>query len=244
MRRTRTFLAMAAVAAIVTIVASFVGVAGATSSKVSFATAPTGFKAFLVYLAEPTLAPGEQSIFTDAEHVNFFQQTIMGRTADEVAEQEQLAEQYFHDRFGLDFGAGSSGFTFDAFVLNPHVNYRAYIVSGKAVPNTGWEVRDGGFQVVLTEDTVLHGTYGGSAGIAAPAGASMVFGDYNIDVTNPGSSDILIHYQSHSPIIGRADGEVSFNCDLISAAWGPGAARGVALPDGSIRNVITFPPNL
>jgi hypothetical protein len=113
-----------------------------------------------------------------------------------------------------------------------------------AVPNTGWEVRDGGFQVVLTEDTVLHGTYGGSGGIEAPAGASMVFGDYNIDVTNTGAGDILIHYQSHSPIIGRTDGEVSFNCDLTSTAWGPGAARGVALPNGSIRNVITFPPNL
>src|SRR5918994_6850433 len=158
---------MAAGAAIITIVASFVGVAGATSSKVSFATAPTGFKAFLVYLAEPTLAPGEQSIFTDAEHVNFFQQTIMGRTADEVAEQEELAEQYFHDRFGLDFGAGSSGFTYDAFVLNPHVNYRAYIVSGEAVPNTGWGGRDRGFPVVLAEDTNLPGAYGGAARMEA-----------------------------------------------------------------------------
>jgi hypothetical protein len=220
MRRRRALLATAAVAATVAIVASLVGVAGATSSKVSFATAPKGFGAFLVYLAEPTLAPGEDSIFTDAERVAFFQQTIMGRSPEEVAEQEQLAKDYFHDRFGLDFGAGSSGFTFSAFVLNPHVNYRAYIVSGMAVPNSGWEVRDGGFQVVLTEETVLHGTYGGSAGIEVPAGASMVFGDYNIDVTNLGSSDVLIHYQSHSPIISRADGEVSFNCDLMTTRWG------------------------
>ncbi len=244
MRRTRALLTTAAVAATIAIVAGVLGVANASSSKVSVAAAPKGFQAFLVYLAEPTLAPGEDSSFTDAEHVDFFQHTIMGRTPEEVAEQEQLAKDYFHDRFGLDFSAGPSGFTFSAFVLNPHVNYRAYIVSGMAVPNTGWEVRDGGFQVVLTEDTVLHGTYGGSDGIEAPAGASMVFGDYNIDVTNAGSSDILIHYQSHSPIIGRADGEVSFNCDLTSIAWGPGAARGVALPDGSIRNVITFPSNL
>jgi hypothetical protein len=254
--RARALYTTAAIVAAIALVAGAIGVAGATSSKgavgaagatnskVSVAAAPKGFKAFLVYLAEPTLAPGEHSSFTDAEHVTFFQQTIMGRTPDEVAEQEQLAKQYFHDRFGLDFGAGSSGLTFSAFVLNPHVNYRAYIVSGMAVPDTGWEVRDGGFQVVLTEATVLHGTYGGSDGIEVPAGASMVFGDYNIDVTAPGLSDILIHYQSHSPIIGRADGEISFNCDLIRTRWGSGAARGIALPNGSIRNVITFPPNL
>ncbi len=162
MRRTRALLTTAAVAATIAIVAGVLGVANASSSKVSVAAAPKGFQAFLVYLAEPTLAPGEDSSFTDAEHVDFFQHTIMGRTPEEVGEQEQLAKDYFHDRFGLDSG----------------------------------------------------------------------------------SSDILIHYQSHSPIIGRADGEVSFNCDLTSIAWGPGAARGVALPDGSIRNVITFPSNL
>jgi hypothetical protein len=32
------------------------------------------------------------------------------------------------------------------------VNYRAYIVSGRPVPTTGWEVLDGGFQMVLTEE--------------------------------------------------------------------------------------------
>jgi hypothetical protein len=54
----------------------------------------------------------------------------------------------------------------------------------------------------------------------------MVFGDYNIDVTNTGAGDILIHYQSHSPIIGGTDGEVSFNCDLTSTAWGARRRKG------------------
>lgn len=245
MLRARASRSTAALAlGIVMILGLVVGVANALSPKVSTAAAPKGFTEFLVYLAEPTLSPGEPSSFTDSEHVNSFQQNVMGRTPEQVADQEQLAQQYFHDRFGLNFGDGSGGFTFSAFVLNPHVNYRAYIVSGMTVPNTGWEVRDGGFQVVLTEDTILQGTYGGSEGIQVPAGASMVFGDYNIDVKTPGLSDILIHYQSHSPIIARADGEVSFNCDLTHPQWGSGAARGVALPNGSIRNVITFPANL
>lgn len=149
-----------ALTGLLAIVLGTVGIANALNSKVSIAAAPKGFNHFLVYLAEPTLAPGEESTFTDPTHLDFFQHTVMGRTSAQVAEQEQLAKQYFADRFGLEFGAGSSGFTFSAFVLNPHVNYRAYIASGMTVPNTGWKVRDGGFQVVLTEDTTLHGTYG------------------------------------------------------------------------------------
>jgi hypothetical protein len=230
-------------------------VAFGSGHKITTAAAPQGFRAFLVYVAEPTLAPGEPSSFTDAANVDHFQHDIMGRTAAEVTQQRDMAAAYFDERFGLDFSTATvaqdgslsiPGATLQAFVLNEHVNYRAYVVSDRAVPDTGWLVRDGGFQVALTEGTLLHGSYGGSEGILAPAGAAMVFGDYNIKVEPPGrvsAGNILIHYQSHSPIIARADGETSFNCDLISDQWGPGAARGVAV-NGTIRNVITFPAQL
>ncbi|MPY93718.1 MAG: hypothetical protein GEV08_11860 [Acidimicrobiia bacterium] len=66
----------------------------------------------------------------------------------------------------------------------------------------------------------------------------------NIDVERPDRNerapehdgDIRIHYQSHSPIIARADGQVSLNCDLSHEEWGDGAARGVVV-DGDIRHV-------
>ena len=238
-------------------VSGSVAVASTSSRQVTTAAAPAGFRAFLVYLAEPTLQPGEPSSFTDPAHVDFFQQVIMGRTPAGIAQQQALAIAYFNERFGVDFSAAQPGpdgtltipgATFGPFVLNEHVNYHAYVASDRTVPNTGWPVRDGGFQVVLTQGMLLHGSYGGSAGILAPAGASMVFGDYNILVEPPGqaadpSKNILIHYQSHSPIIARADGETSFNCDLLSQQWGPGAARGIAI-NGTIRNVLTFPAQL
>lgn len=223
------------------------------SAKITTAAAPQGFHAFLVYLAEPTLAPGEPASFTDATHVDEFQHDIMGRTDAEVAQQRDMAIAYFDQRFGLDFSTATvaadgslniPGATFQAFVFNPDNNYRAYVVSGRSVANTGWQVRDGGFQVTVTQDMVLHGSYGGSTGVSVPAGAAMVFGDYNIQVEPTGSTgNILIHYQSHSPIIARADGEISFNCDLISAQWGTGAARGIVV-NGAIRNVLTFPAQL
>jgi hypothetical protein len=48
---------------------------------------------------------------------------------------------------------------------------------------------------------------------------------------------------SHLPIIARADGETSFNCDLTSDQWGPGATRGIVVND-TVRNVLMFPPQL
>jgi hypothetical protein len=237
-------------------------VAFGSGHPITTAAAPEGFRAFLVYLAEPTLAPGEPSSFTDAANVDHFQHDIMGRTDAEVTQQRDLAVAYFNNRFGLDFSTATAaadgslsipGATFTPFVFNEHNNYHAYVVSGRAVPDTGWQVRDGGFQVTLTQGMMLHGSYGGSNGISAPAGAAFVFGDYNIKAEPPGEAtgnikgeateNILIHYQSHSPIIARADGETSFNCDLTSEQWGPGAARGVVV-NGAIRNVLTFPPQL
>jgi hypothetical protein len=251
----RTYRALAILVGILLVIFSGALAFGAGHNKITTAAAPQGFRAFLVYVAEPTLAPGEPSIFTDAANVDHFQHDIMGRTDAEDALQRDLAVAYFDERFGLDFSTATPGndgslsipgATLHAFVQNEHVNYRAYVASDRAVPDTGWLVRDGGFQVTLTQDAVLHGSYGGSVGISAPAGSAMVFGDYNIKVEPPGqvaAGNILIHYQSASPIIARADGEISFNCDLTSDRWGPGAARGIVV-NGAIQNVITFPAQL
>ena len=76
----------------------------------------------------------------------------------------------------------------------------------------------------------------------------MTFGDYNIKVDRPGRSErgetIQIHFESGSPIAGDVDGTFHFVCDLAHPVWGAGHARGLGTPDGSIRNVLTFPPSL
>jgi hypothetical protein len=95
---------------------------------------------------------------------------------------------------------------------------------------------------------VLHGTWGGAAGKPASAGAIMAFGDYNIKVERPGRSErgeeILLHFESGSPIFPDVDGAFHFICDLTHEDWGAGCACGVVRADGSVRNAITFPASL
>lgn len=159
------------------------------------------------------------------------------------------------DRFGLDFRAVSAptptgpwdinGARLQGSVFSPANRYTAYVVSEEWVGSEGWIVRDSSFNVSLTEDQTLHGTWGGAAGKPA-TGAAMTFGDYNIKVDRPGASErgetILIHFESGSPIVGDMDGTRHFVCDLAHAEWGAGHARGVVLGDGAVRNVLTFPP--
>lgn len=219
---------------------------------------PAGFTKYLVYLGESTVAPGEPGLFTDAAHVNHFQGVIMQRTPVEVAAEEAAAEQFFWQRFGLNFTATEPdangvqaipGATFQAFVQNEDANYRAYTISGESVPSQGWLVRDGGWIITLTEDMVLHGDYGGMDGKFTPAGAIVVFGNYNIKVESKkgkagqNGRTIIIHYESGNPILPDADGVMHFVCTLTHPEWGLGRARGV-VEGKTIRNILTFPPEL
>ena len=71
--------------------------------------------------------------------------------------------------------------------FDPRNNYRAYTISGMEVPSPGFLVRDGGWNLTIGPySEVLHGTYGGAAGKLMPAGAAMVFGNYNILVERLG----------------------------------------------------------
>jgi len=144
-------------------------------------------------------------------------------------------------------------FTLRGFFLNPKVNYTAYVISGEAVPSQGWVVRDGGWSVTLDQDMILHGSYGGAAGKPTPAGASLVFGDYNIKADRPNvnapphsEQTIVIHSQSDTPVVLGRDDTMPFICDLIHPEWGIGKVRGVVNPASQtvIRNVLTFPPSL
>lgn len=220
---------------------------------------PSGFTKYLVYLGESTVASGEPGSFTDPASVAHFQQEIMGRTPAEVEAEKARAEDFFWQRFGLDFRSTDpdangaehiDGAMLMAFVQNPDANYRTYTVSGRAVPAAGWMVRDGGWSVVLTEDMFLGGDYGGAEGKLVPAGAIVVFGDYNIKVRNNRShagphadETILIHYESGHPIVVNADGVLTFQCALSHPEWGLGRARGV-VEGKTIRNVLSFPPEL
>jgi len=136
------------------------------------------------------------------------------------------------------------------FMQNPKANYRAYSISGESVPSEGWMVRDGGWIAMLTEEMLLRGEYAGADGKLTPAGAVMVFGNYNIKKDErQGSSSkhrektIVIHCESGNPISVNSDGVMTFQCALSHPQWGLGRARGV-VEGKTIRNVLTFPPEL
>ena len=156
--------------------------------------------------------------------------------------------------------------SFQSFTFNPAHNYRAYSISGEAVPSEGWVVRDGGFSatVVAAGGVTLGGQF---RGVHVPKGTSFAFGDYNILVSEPDDDrqgddrqrEIILHYRSGDPIFADQFGVSAFRCGLVNSetdlgltesSWA-GMAQGVVrppqnLPDGrvkvSIRNVLTFPP--
>lgn len=212
------------------------------------APTPEPFGKYLVYSAagvfDPTIPPVEGDLAV------WFHREIMGRDATAMAAERMAADRYFMRTFGASYVPGS----LVAFGLDPRVGYTAYYVSGANVPSEGWVVRDGGFQALLTDGTMV------------------VYGDYNIKVTRRGRHDrdgkdddgddrgrgrkdpppIIIHYESADPIHFHPDGSLYFRCRLRSDSFrdfGGGLAQGVSaphtLPDGrtvsNIRNVLTFP---
>jgi len=220
-----------------------------------------GFDHVLVYLAEPYVE-GEWDSAAEAER---FQREIMGRSHEEVVSNRREAEAFYEERFGLTFPGevglweseesddGSAVLT--PFYQDPDVGYNAYVVSGRGMPNNhgdgatnrdemaAGKVRDGGWIVSITEDTTLHGTYGGPEGYQIDAGGMLAFGDYNVKLGDR-EDPIEIRYESEHPIL-PLDMPTAFNCDLFHEEWGEGQVRGTTnIPGGSIRNVLTFPPNL
>jgi hypothetical protein len=93
-------------AVLLVLVSGLIGVAQAAPKNQPAghaAPTPEGFTKFLVYMAEPTLAPGEPVQFTDPASVDLFQRVIMGRTPEEIEQDRAGAVQFFWDRFDLDF---------------------------------------------------------------------------------------------------------------------------------------------
>ena len=225
----------------------------AASQSLAGVPTPEGFTKFLVYMAE-----GKAGGISDPEFVLDFQREIYGRDQAAVVAYSMEAMAFFLERFGLDFRGVNAptptgpwpieGAQLQGSVFSPDNRYTAHVVSEEWVGADGWMVRDSSFNVSLTEVQTLHGTWGGATGKPAPAGAAMTFGDYNIKVDRPGRSErgetILIHFESGSPIVADVDGTRHFVCDLDHEEWGAGHARGVVMPDGAVRNVLTFPPGL
>jgi hypothetical protein len=90
---------------------------------------------------------------------------------------------------------------------------------------------------------------------AVPAGAFVVFGNYNILAKQAGAPapprrrEIVLSYRSVGPMIPDATGGFAIVCELSSHEFGDGLALGAYAPkavEGGLlrqtqRNVLTFP---
>jgi|AntDeeMinimDraft_5_1070356.scaffolds.fasta_scaffold00008_91 hypothetical protein len=222
-----------------------------------------GFTKTLMYVAEG-VTTGE---WDRIQRGDFFQREVMDRSPEEVDAQDQEAAAFFQEKFGLafdgeDLGDGTveridgdgegEGAILHRFMQDPETEYRAYLVSGEGVYQSGALVRDGGYFVTLEEEMALGGTFGDDE-TTYPAGTFLVFGDYNIDPARirGRSEPIVIHYESGSPIVPGPN-PFAFSCVLTHPDWGEGKANGTVIPGGAvdggqsqhIRNVLTFPAQL
>ena len=206
---------------------------------------PPGMKKYLVFMAHNVVqSPDPLS----------FQRDIMKRTPTQIAAEKAKAEKFFLDAFGLDFSHAqvvSGTDTIDNAMLFPTLmddsdNYRAYVVSGEAVPAGGWVVHDGGWAAMLTKDSVLHGTYGGEKGMPTAAGEAVTYGEYKIDV--PNKAPIVIQYESTMPMAGTDPMGMLADCVIHNAQWGTGrelgavgmAMEGPGMTTNTVRMVLTF----
>ena len=228
---------------------------------------PTGFTDdFRLFMAtgviDNAVQPGAPflncfNLLCDGE---YFHKTIMNRTDEEIAELEELAKDFYLERFGIDVDdpANQGRIIFMRYITDPRMNYRNYVAAGKRVPADGWFFYDGGWVVVVTDPNGY--TLGGEwDGFHVQQNALMFFGNYQIIETNAAGKikdRVNIFFRSAGPLNFDTRGEGSFRCELSLDGQdfpnGPqGVAQGISsiYPIGptsskvNIRNVVTFGPS-
>lgn len=231
-----------------------IGSAAAQSMNESMSSTPEGFEKVLVFMANGELNTSDTM---SAPSPDSFYRNVMNFTPEQMVQEQANAEQFFMEHYGIDFSnveAVNGTKTIDGsaelsiFTVDPRNNYRAYYVSGEDVPNIGWEVRDGGWQLMFMNDTLVKGAFGGQDGKLLPAGSMSVYGYYSVD--RPGQNPIIIHYQSFTPMVPNVAGVPAIDCNITDPMWGVGRATGAVQPAMDMgngimkqnwRNVLTFP---
>lgn len=186
------------------------------------ASAPAGYDAYLTYIANGEIDPSDPgSEVTNCANGNcvddYFLRVVQGRSESEILALEEDVKEFFLWRFGIDVDdpALLGRIAMFRFTLDPRAAYRAYAISGKVVPNTGYEVRDGGWILAFLDPNGVP--LGGKAeGLVAPAGAVALVGEYNIAVIRGKRvvEEIDISYRSGGLVIANLEGVVNFNCQL------------------------------
>lgn len=224
-------------------------------------TLPDGYSKYLTYIANGSydstsshpVVPGCAGGFCDG---HYFQTEIMGRDQGTIDTLTDQAAGFFLTRFGIDVNLleNVGRVAFIPFMLDPRLEYRAYVVSGMKAPEEGWVVRDGGWIMLIT-DPAGYDLGADFTGVTAPAGSMFFYGEYNID-TGKSKDNIVISYRAGSPAITNEVGLLPFSCEVALQPitenfpnGTEGLAQGIAkalIPDSNgflnanVRNTLTF----
>lgn len=238
-----------------------VGTPSSTFAGGGITPTPEPYSEYLVMIANGTFEPGPHpevpgcgflGIFCDG---SYFQEEILGRSPAEIAQKEGEAKAWFDQRFGIDVDdpANDERVEFFSWTADPRWNYRVYTWSGRNVPSRGFEVRDGGWAIMISDPDGY--TLGGELdGVHVDAGSMAVFGNYDILTANPagrGEESVVLHYRANSFMELNDIGNLYIDCQMSRegfSAGQEGTAQGLGGftidEDGVLhfnsKNVITF----
>lgn len=230
---------------------------GLSAASGSHDSTKSDYKHVMLLVADATLNSPDivKSLLLPDPNADFLRE--IGFTTVDIDTYRQQREAVIRDNFGLDFSnvsADSNGFKVIPGVAmmfpyrwSPDGTYRVLDNDGHKV---NWPVHPGGYVMLILGNNVLyHGKFGGVEGKPANPGEMLTFGYYKI--IRPGSKPLLVSFeQAHFPNRITPEGGITIPMEVTHPAWGAGLSRGFGalepLPDGRAhvvsRNVLTFPP--
>ena len=209
-----------------------------SSLAVSSQTCPSDhFSAIFTATVDHTLTEDDlYGVYRDPE-LYFFTHVLNFRYRD-IGHVAEDAFYFFNKTYGLDFHTGTPNDQRELFLQNTKLT--PFIVSKDidilitsnnwirtgSTRSTCYKVSAGGVGVVVLDDQVLYGTYGGVAGKPAGFGTLLAYGLLRIDVCQ--QSPVIIQFQTSTPIrLEPVDGTGIINLDVYSRVLGYGKAQGI-----------------
>jgi hypothetical protein len=232
-------------ATITLLCASLLACDGQSDDSSAAAPPPAGYLNYMVFIQDGTFDPADPDYEPPTKEQ--VQREIWKFSDAEVAQFEVDAKAFFQDRFGVDVDdpANAERLTFDFFILDPRSNYRAVTIANHEVPPEGWSVSDAYYGVIVTDPAGFE-LGGDFTGVTMPVGSALAYGYYHIE--SDSGETFAIAFQSASPFVFDALGNMMFRCELFSEEFGAGEASGVFHPSQAdsgeftveLRNVLTF----
>ena len=172
----------------------------------------------------------------DDTQLTFFKE-ILGFRDETIQHVFDDAFKFFNETYGLDFSLSPQNdqheYVFEnaklsLFRFPADINYLLLLNNWIQTGNTHTtcrEIHDGGIRVRFSGDQLLHGSYGGVAGIPAGVGDALIYGFSQVDVCD--QSPVTIQFHTPTPFRQEPiDGSYFLNFDLYNQVLGHGKAIG------------------